>query len=212
MLTPRQERLERELRTRSPRLADMYASALRVLSDEDNVDRLALAGHGIREVIEKLPAYLDVPTPVRRPSLMPRVRELHDQWTVMVRKTTSVVGTAWNGAVDAHLQGFLERVRAFFEGLSQDFPYRKQAVRSLLKGLKIGSLEVSEPLEDLNIKVWMELNDYFVSVSHHHESDVDTFNINVARFERLLLDRLSPQTFDDFAAIDDILAEDDNAK
>ncbi len=63
------------------KLADMYLGALRVLADEHNPDRLPLAAHGIRELLEKLPRYLKVPTqaaaPKKLPSLKEKVQHLH---------------------------------------------------------------------------------------------------------------------------------------
>lgn len=44
----------------NPRMAKMYFGAVLVLRQIGNPDRLALAAHGLRELMEKMPRFLDV--------------------------------------------------------------------------------------------------------------------------------------------------------
>jgi hypothetical protein len=191
----------------------MYVSALRVLSDLDSPDRLALAAHGFRELMEKIPEYLAVPMPAHRESLKPRVQGLHGHWRATLSKTKSRVDGLWNGAIDAHLDSFLRKLPEFFKWFEDHNPLRRDEVRAVLKKLQGGEIEISPPLEDENIRNWIEIRDYFVSTAHHRARTApDEFFENLSRLEVFLTERLAPRTFDDFAEIDEILGTDDNAK
>jgi hypothetical protein len=211
--TPRRRELERELRERSPLLADIYVSAFRVLADNNNPDRIALAAHSIRELMEKIPEYLEVPMPAHHESLKPKVQELLKHWTSMVGKTKSWALGAWTGEIDGHLGGFLKHLLGFFEWFADHNPLRRAEARNLLRRLNIGGMEVAVPLEEQNVGLWMELKGYFANTAHHRgDMNPDEFTDNLLRLETFLSDRLVPRTFDDFAEIDEIVGGDDDAK
>jgi hypothetical protein len=211
--TPRRRELERELRERSGLLADIYVAALRVLSDENNPDRIALAAHGFRELMEKIPEFLEVPTPANHESLKPKVQELQGHWTAMVRKTKCWAMGAWTGEIDGHLGGFLKRLPAFFDWFAAHNPLRRAEARKVLQRLNIGSMEVAVPLEEQNVGLWMDLKGYFANAAHHRGGmNPDEFTANLLRLESFLSDRLVPRTFEDFAEIDEIIGGDDDAE
>jgi hypothetical protein len=89
MPSGQQERLVHALQLKDGMLADMYLGALRVLSDDTNPDRFALAAHELRELMEKIPQWLDFP--IRREegrkSLKERVRDLCVQWNSTLKRT-----------------------------------------------------------------------------------------------------------------------------
>jgi hypothetical protein len=210
--TPRRRELERELRQRSSLLADIYVSALRVLTDENNPDRIALGAHAVRELMEKIPEYLEVPTPAHHESLKPEVQKLLEHWTAMVRKTKCWAMGAWTGEIDGHLGGFLKRLPGFFEWFAAHNPLRRAEARKLLQRLNMGGMEVAVPLEEQNVGLWMELKGYFANTAHHRGAmNPDEFAGSLLRLETFLSDRLVPRTFDDFAEIDEIVGGDDDA-
>jgi hypothetical protein len=47
----------------------MYLKALMVLNHTDNLDHFARCAHGVRELMEKIPAFLDVQTRAHQESL-----------------------------------------------------------------------------------------------------------------------------------------------
>src|SRR5512132_2198654 len=51
-----------------------------VLRQRDNPDRISLAAHGMREVMEKLYVYIDVPVPAKPPSMKSKVQALRQEW------------------------------------------------------------------------------------------------------------------------------------
>jgi hypothetical protein len=51
------------LKAKNSKMAQMYIGSILVLQQVGNPDRFALAAHGIRELMEKMSRYLDVPVP-----------------------------------------------------------------------------------------------------------------------------------------------------
>ena len=62
ILAGQQQALLTALIEKDPHLGVMYLGGLHVLRQEGNPDREALAAHAIRELMEKLPQFVDVPT------------------------------------------------------------------------------------------------------------------------------------------------------
>ena len=62
----RQRAVEAALARKSGELVTFYVGALSALAYEANPDRLSHAAHGIRELIEKFPQYVDVAVPAHK--------------------------------------------------------------------------------------------------------------------------------------------------
>src|SRR5687767_1458877 len=102
--TGRQKALFEALRDLDPRLAEMYEGALRVLDDHENPSRLPFCAHGLREIVDKLPKYLDLPVPAKQASLGAKVNEIHDEWKQAVQKSGCTSdGAKWDGPIDKPL-------------------------------------------------------------------------------------------------------------
>ena len=55
-----ENQLHRTLSDKDPRIGEMYLRTLIVLADESNSERLPLAAHNLRELMEKMPEYMDM--------------------------------------------------------------------------------------------------------------------------------------------------------
>jgi hypothetical protein len=186
------------------RLADMYVGARTVLGHLSNPDRLSLAAHGLRELMEKLPRHLDVPVEVSKgPGLNSLSRDLVDAWRKWGPRSSKDDGSLRNPAkVFAALETFCVAVEA-------DLPTRKEQAAAALRGLDLHPVKLPPSIESLHVSQWRDLEGFFQGVSHHtHVSTPDEFAQYLGALERFLLDRLRPRTFDDLAAIDALLAED----
>jgi hypothetical protein len=201
--------LERALAGMNADLARMYQGALVVLGDDSNPDRVALSAHGFRELMEKLPAYMDVAMPAHRGSLKSEAKNAQAVWTRSVRQTAcrQPDGT-WSGQVDVHLQKAIRAVEAFFSWIDENLPRRRDEIDQALTRLDPGGPGIPAPLQSLNITRWQTMQDFFVPVSHHK---LQTTAQDLARWaeelERFLLERLVPRTFDDQDEIDRVIAE-----
>lgn len=90
-----QQSLYEALIAKSSELGSIYIGALMTLERRDNPDRLAQAAHGLRELMEKLPKYLDLPIQNRSPSLKEKVRDLSQRRDNVIRNSISHDGSGW---------------------------------------------------------------------------------------------------------------------
>jgi hypothetical protein len=206
-LSGQQLALHRALGKTKTELADMYYGALSVLSQIENPDRLALAAHGFREIMEKLPRYLDLPS-TNPSSLTEQVRTLNQGWEKVLKQSECHDNGMWTGNIDESLQKFLKIVHEFFDWLKLDRPTRKQQAARVLRELDPLGRPLPEPIESLRVKEWDSYRSYFDNVAHHNPSaSPEKFESWLSESERFLLDRLIPRTFEDRSKIDDIIKE-----
>lgn len=78
-LSERKRRLYEALADHNGDLAAMYKGAIQVLKQPYISDRFAMAAHNIRELVEKLPLYVDVPIEIDTEGLTRREQFL--KWT-----------------------------------------------------------------------------------------------------------------------------------
>jgi hypothetical protein len=189
------------LTARSERLGAMYLGAQFVLRQHDNPDRISLAAHGMREVMEKLYVYIDVPVPAKPPSMKSKVQALRREWV-------RVAGEAKQAAeISGQLRRFLVETREFFDWFDHDHPTRLQRVVAILRRLDPSGQSLPSLIEDQRAGVWKTRHEFFDRVAHHGECSEEEFEASADVVERLLLDHLRPRTFDDFASIDAIIEE-----
>jgi hypothetical protein len=210
-LTGNQQALYGALQVKAATLATIYHGALSVFQDPGNPDRLALAAHGLRELMEKIPRYLDLPKEEPSSNMTGQVRALHKSWRDTVEKTICLTDGCWNGPIDTFLERFLQRVCDFFLWVDSARPPRRQAVTAALRKLDPLPYPLPEPIEKLRLKEWEFIHNYFEKVSHHNgTATVDEFSRWLVNLERFLLDHLIPRTFEDHARIDEIIDESDS--
>lgn len=205
LLTGQQQTLLTALVEKDSQLAKIYLGAVHVLHQDGNPDREALAAHAMRELMEKLPQFIDVPTaekPKKPASLNVKVRELSDHWA-------GVSAEIINGTViTPKLRRFHIKVKNFFDWFEQSFPKRREQTAAALRGLDVTGRSLPTPIQELHIKHWGLCNGFFQSVSHHGRlCSQEEFSSWLDELERFLLDRMRPRTFETFSALDSIIAE-----
>lgn len=125
-------------------LGHMYLGALDVLQHSANPDRLSLAAHGVRELIEKLPRFLDLPaTENRGPGIREQARTLAAAWEKL---GPSVVDG--NGVLTSSGEKMLGKVAEFCEGVGAD-PTRKQAAAAAVSRLDLNPLKLPPPIQEI---------------------------------------------------------------
>lgn len=205
VLTGQQQTLLTALIEKDPHLGAIYLGGLHVLHQEGNPDREALAAHALRELMEKLPQFVDVPAlekPKKTVSLGVKVRELGDHWS---RVSTEVMSAT---VLTVKAQKFHVKVKDFFDWFEQSFTKRREQTAAALRSLDATGRSLPTPIEELHIKHWGLCNDFFQSVSHHGRTCSEAEFVGwLDDLERFLLDRMRPRTFDTFSALDKIIAE-----
>ena len=196
------------LAERDEQLAQIYHGALAVHGDASNPDRLALAAHGLRELMEKLPRILNVPVKIQRTSLKVKCRLLLGVWDQAVERSICRIDDGWRGNIDRHLQALLDEVQKFFQWFKQDHPTRNEQTGRMIRALEDTPGALPDNVQALRVAKWRETEDYLVKVSHHGASgSEEEFCTHVDELERFLLDCLSPRTFEDFDLIDKVIKE-----
>ena len=207
-LNGQQQALFKALLGKHQLLSNIYFGVLTTMDHVSNPDRLPLAAHGARELMEKIPAFLDVSITAQTETLKTKVRELEDCWQVMLKNSQCHGSQGWCGQIDKSLSKLLERLQSFFKWFVEHHPRRKAEIASTLRTLDGSGRTLPMPLEELNVKTWDKMRDFFQAISHHLKTTDETeFHQWLDALERFLLDRLCPRTFSDIDAIDTIIRE-----
>jgi len=206
--TSREKALIEALSDKAPLLARCYTGSLQTLNQIANPDRFALAAHGLREIIEKLPEQIVIELPAHHENLKQQVRTLNEKWDQMLRNTQARINGEWNDRSDKHLRSFLDKLLEFFSWFEQSFPRRKKEIAAVLTRLDGAHQPLPEPLQEHNVDYWDAMKTFFVSVCHHRKVTDDTeFRRWLVAFEDFLLNRLRPRTYADYDEIDGILTK-----
>jgi hypothetical protein len=207
---PRPRRLLLEaLRERDRRLARIYDSVIHLIGDAEIPDRLSLAAHAMRELMEKLPLAFDVPSDQSR--LFSRIDALENALARAERNSTCRTVDGWSGTLDSPLINVLTAAEKLIEDRRQFRPSRTESAVQLMHRLEPSMTRRSTPLVKSDADIWHETRKYFELVSHHHhlfktfETSASEFGDRVRVIEVLLLDKLRPTTSADYEEIDRLM-------
>ena len=205
-LSGQQETLHRVLSARYPELARMYLGAIMVLTARTNPEHLVMAGHSLRELMDKAPKYLDVSVKSISGHMKAKVGELATDWRKAESSSCCRAGS-WKGDIDVVLRKFLAKTSSFFKWFDSHYPKIRDETAAVVRKLDASGRPLPQKLEQLNVSAWMKMRAYFIGVAKHEPSSVEEFMGWLDALERFLLDRLSPRTFQGTANIDGILKE-----
>ncbi len=205
-LSGRQQLLYRALNEKSQEIAELYQSALRVLADGSNPGRLFLTAHAIREMADRLPKFLDLPTLAEQGRLGDRVSALEVTW-VNATKSQCRKDGQWAGEIDDPLRKLLEALQEFFQWWKDNRPRRRDVAARLFRSTDPSGMPLPKTLEQKRADRWLTLRDYFVRVAHQSSTTEEEFRLVLSELEQILLDSLYRRPLEDFLAIDALLAE-----
>jgi hypothetical protein len=186
----------------------MYLGALVALGIPENPDFLASSCHSIRELMEKLPRYLDLPVEVDARRMGEMVRPAVARWDIVVSSGAWNTDDPWNGEIDAQLRAFLKEAQDFFAWVKTQRPTRRAHVLRVLEELDPSGRSLPPEIAKVHATEWMDAFEFFTNVAHHRRpSTADEVQQRIAALEGFLLDRFRPRTFKDQAALDEIIRE-----
>jgi hypothetical protein len=211
-LIGRKRALSEALAERDAKLSAMYLGALAAVSMNNNPERLIQAAHSLRELMEKLPQYLDVErrekAGVEGFHLRAKIQELKAQWDDRTLKSACYAGGEWKGEIDAPLRRHLKGIEKFFPSFSAAFPKRQLQAKNAIRDMDRSNRTPPPSIELLQVKIWQEMSDYFQLVSHHGPATSDPdFDAHLTELEEFLLTRMRPRTYDDLVQIADLVRE-----
>lgn len=206
-LRSHQRKLHDEIEKRSPNLAKIYLGALFAIKYTENADHLPQAAHSVREFMEKFPEIANIKTK-QNPSLKNKVLELHQSF-VRTSKSKCKNNNVWKGEIDDPVSKFLKKSSEFFDWFSSSHETRREEATKTLSKIR-KSNPPPNILAYKEAETWLEIRDYFIAVSHHKTNNLDEFDNYLNYLENFVLDKLFPQTFDNFDVIDALLSGDQN--
>jgi hypothetical protein len=207
-LEPHQNALLRELNSKDTLLGDIYLGSLRVMADGANPDRYHLAGHGFRELLNRLPDQLGISSKELKISMGSKIFSLRDSWEKFISQLNhSDSMNMWGTNINPSLRRFLNAAEDFFSWLDEHRPKRRQVIEQTINEFEYSLLGLPDPIKSLRIDEWMKYHDYFVEAAHHRPLDPEIFKSYQYNFEIYLLDRFRPRTFEDISEIDELIKE-----
>lgn len=196
-----QKALYEALVAKDRRFGAMYMGALIARDYIVNPERLVQSAHSLRELMEKLPEYLNLPIQ-RNPSNSDKlIQNLMICWE-------SAKDHLGGGTITEPLRKFQLAINEFFTDHQKQRPKRKEEIAQVIRSLEPLPSKLPNEIEILHVANWYECWQFFQQVSHHRSKYTEIeFDDLVDQLERILLDLLQPRTFDDHARLDQIIAE-----
>lgn len=182
-----------------------YLSALTALNDTSLPDRMALAAHALRELMEKLP----IETFDSVTDLNQRVNGLRPFWEEARKECQATENAPWVGEIGEALRSFLETVQQFFDVRDRVASSRQEQRVRFLRELEGTRVPLPEDIHRENAIFWGKLSAYFTQVSHHrHRPPESDFRNRLSDLEAFLAARMMPKATADLAEIDALLDQD----
>jgi len=135
------------------KLAKMYYASLKVLSDKNNPDRLSLAAHGIRELIEKSPLYIcEVINTNTDFDLNKKVETLHFDWISVLKSYQFEVKSnkkiSQGHQITLELEKFLDKIDIFFQSPNSKYKLKEKVAN--LNGKWVSFQKSLNPFQKLD--------------------------------------------------------------
>lgn len=199
-LSARQSAVYSALSRLDSQLGSMFISVYYVLAS-GNPERVPLAAHSVRELMEKLPQRIDVPVE-NKTNLKEAVNNLKQHWKTVADNERNPA------ASNGHVRKFHRKAGEFFEWFTLNYPARRAERRAAIRCLDVSGRPMPEPIAKVREDLWGEYHGYFQGVAHHNSAcSEDDFFAQLSVLEEFLMDLLCPHTFDDFTALDAIIEE-----
>lgn len=209
-LRPIQQELVKELANKNALVAEMYQGALAVLAEKHIVNRLALAGHSLREMLEKLADHIDAPIPRKGPTLGNIAENLSGEWNRLLSKSAWPGNPKWNGAIEDKLRKFLGGCETFFATWEKIKPQRRARAAAVIRTSHLGQSAIPGALEEHKANEWLIYSQYFTDIAHHKPTKEEDFLGYLENLEQFLMNTLQPRTFDNRKELQAIIAESEN--
>jgi len=170
-------------------MAKMYEGAIVVLQYSDIPNRIHLSAHSIRELIEKMPQYSNLPKISKPRTANDLLKSLKVEWDSFYNNNTNWdSGIEWFDGIKNQAIKLLRKFSDTFNSNEDALLTKKDRIRIQLRVLnEHNSLDpIPKKMEDEWIDVIKECDDYFTNVCHHKPTSADRFIVNLTNLELVL--------------------------
>ena len=205
VLSDQQQQLYEELQERDKLLAQMYFSAIWVLSDSENPESVPQSAYSMREMLSHLVDYkpLDVHS---------EVNGIQGLWDKAIKGPQLTCDLDWKGKISEPLSAFLKGMAGFF-GSYKGRPTMTKAADQFLRKEQHSASYYPEYLHRKRRKRLLVAYSYFNGVLHHGKRvSRNEFEEELRSTETLLLGLFLPSLFlpkltEDFDSLDALIRE-----
>ena len=188
-------------------LGQMYLSAIRVLQDYENPQRVHQAAYSMRELMDQLEKSRGIERETSA-AVTNKVEELEKNWDKAIQKSRYYKDLNGNGEFDGPLRALLYEINEFFSWYKNRLTGSKASLK-LMRKLHRSEVYFPESLHKKNSVQWSKAHGFFNGVLHRNmQMEINGFQEKFQEIEEFLLDQLlPPKPTSDFDLIDSIIRE-----
>ncbi len=209
-LTPQQRQVHEALLRKAPPCADMFFGAVKVSSDAANPERFSQAAHSLRELMDRIGPYLNVPVPDKE--LLKgrgRLNDKFDEVERFLKKAEKASGnwtsTGWSGSIHTMTEQVLIKLQKCAEWRLLNVKLRKTKAGAIVNKFDPLHHVLPEAIQQRRVGEWEDTYEYFLGVTHHKTTSAIDFGKWLFHFEQLLLRGLASRTRQSLAEMDEII-------
>jgi len=204
-----QWRIYQLLFSKKPRLAEMYKGGLFVLKQFENPERVVLAAHSFRELLEKLPEIVDVPvTNQNNNNIRTFVEMLYERFEHVKARSVCFNNGRWEGGIDEHIRECLFFIESEIVVVRKMTSPRKDQQTQMIRKTAGANYVPFEVLESNMLRNIKTLRNYFIGVAHHNIVAVEAeFLIKIEQLETLIHELFYPKVTEALDEIDQLIEE-----
>jgi hypothetical protein len=177
------------------------------MGDSKTLDRVAMAAHCLREVMEKLPECAGLTAFGVAGNAADVVKTIADDLEKL-KVDSPAARNNWTGEIDIRMQEFILGVDGRLAQFREISKTRVSQARDTFRALDPTGRPLPEVHEDANLRAWNDLRKYFVNVAHHRFTILEEeFQIKIAEFEVMAGARIAPTPTDEADLIDRLIEE-----
>lgn len=204
--------LRKALRAAHRNLDEIYENILNVLGTDNISDNIRMAALDIRELLNKLPDYINAPFKKNTDKLGILTDRLKAKWKG--QKIETYLEVAWHDVHIEAIKNFLIECKIFFQLNDEIHVSRKEKAIATSRTLNTKHSEevLPEHLEETIAAQWNGFLDYFNGVLHseYGATNKDQFLAQLSNLEEFLIRLLEPNVFDAMQEIDAIIDAGEN--
>jgi hypothetical protein len=159
VLTSRQQQVYVTLADKAPECAKMYFGAVKVWSDRENPERLCMAGHVLRELMDKIGPHLAVP--IADPKLRKGQGRLNDKFIKVenrlaraVKESGNCTKDGWRGEIHKTTALLLVEVQNCANWRSLNEKFRKTKAGAIVSKFDPLHNALPKEIQVLRIAAW----------------------------------------------------------